>query len=87
MFVTPVTRQQAPQVELIEALFDLTPTEARIAGAVVAGKSVATIARAHGVTQNAVRMHLKSVFAKTGLGRQAELVSLLAMPSYGAAAL
>jgi DNA-binding CsgD family transcriptional regulator len=86
MFVTPVTRQQAPQVELIEALFDLTPTEARIAGAMVEGKSVATVARAQGVTQNAVRMHLKSIFAKTGVGRQAELVSLLAMPSYGAAA-
>jgi DNA-binding CsgD family transcriptional regulator len=85
MFVTPVTRQQAPQAELIEALFDLTPTEARIAGEVIAGKSVAAIARAGGVTQNAVRMHLKSIFAKTGVGRQAELVSLLAMPALGAA--
>ena len=85
MFVTPVTRQQAPRVELIEALFDLTPTEARVAGAVVEGKSVAAIARTQGVTQNAVRMHLKSIFAKTGVGRQAELVSLLAMPRYGAA--
>ncbi|HLH91496.1 MAG TPA: helix-turn-helix transcriptional regulator [Xanthobacteraceae bacterium] len=86
MFVTPVTRQEAPQVEVIEALFDLTPTEARVAGAVVEGKSVAAIARAQGVTQNAVRMHLKSIFAKTGVGRQAELVSLLAMPRYAAAA-
>ncbi len=86
LFVTPVARQPAPQVELIEALFDLTPAEARIAGAVVQGQSVAAIARAQGVTQNAVRMHLKSIFAKTGVGRQAELVSLLAMPPYGAAA-
>lgn len=86
LFVTPVTRQRAPQVELIEALFDLTPTEARIAGQVVEGKSVAAIARAQESTENAVRMHLKSVFAKTGVKRQAELVSLLASPPYGAAA-
>jgi hypothetical protein len=31
-------------------------------------------------------MHLKSVFAKTGVHRQAELVSLLTMPSYGGGA-
>jgi DNA-binding CsgD family transcriptional regulator len=84
LFVTPVTRQKAPQAEVIEALFDLTPTEARIAGAMVEGQPVAAIAQAEGVTQNAVRMHLKSIFAKTGVGRQAELVSLLAMPPYGA---
>jgi DNA-binding CsgD family transcriptional regulator len=85
LFVTPVTHQKAPQAELIEALFDLTPAEARIASQMVEGKSVAAIARAQGVTQNAVRMHLKSVFSKTGVTRQAELVSLLAIPPYGAA--
>lgn len=86
MFVTPITRQRAPQIELIESLFDLTHAEAGIAGQVVEGKSVAEIARAQGVSQNAVRMHLKSVFAKTGAGRQAELVSLLATPPYAATA-
>lgn len=83
LFVTPVTRQAAPQAELIEALFDLTPTEARIAGELVTGKSVAEIARVQHITANAVRMHLKSIFAKTGVSRQAELVSLLAGQPHG----
>jgi DNA-binding CsgD family transcriptional regulator len=86
MFVTAVTHHKAPQIALIEALFDLTPNEAAVASRLVEGKSVAEIARQQGVTQNAVRMQLKSVFAKTGVKRQAELVSLLALPSYGAAA-
>ncbi len=60
-------------------LFDLTPAEARITGLLVEGQSVATIARAQAVTENTVRMHLKSVFAKTGVSRQSELVSLLAL--------
>ena len=36
------------------------------------------------MTQNAVRMQLKAVFAKTGVKRQAEPVSLLAFPPYEA---
>jgi DNA-binding CsgD family transcriptional regulator len=47
---------------------------------------VAEIARLQKVTQNAVRMQLKAVFAKTGVKRQAELVSLLAFPSYAGTA-
>ena len=85
LFVTPVTHHAAPQTELIEALFDLTPSEAQVAARLVEGKSVSEIARAQKVTQNAVRMQLKSVFAKTGVKRQAELVSLLAFPSYAGA--
>jgi DNA-binding CsgD family transcriptional regulator len=79
LFVTTVTRHAAPHIELIEALFDLTPTEAVIAAQLVEGKSVAEIAQHQGISQNATRMQLKSVFAKTGVGRQAELVSLLAL--------
>ena len=79
LYLTPLAASKAPDVKLLEVLFDLTPTEARIAGLLVEGQSVAMIARAQAVTENTVRMHLKSVFTKTGVKRQAELVSLLAL--------
>jgi DNA-binding CsgD family transcriptional regulator len=37
------------------------------------------------VAQNTVRTELKSVFVKTGVHRQAELIGLLALPTYGEA--
>lgn len=83
LFVTPVMQSKAPDVRLLEVLFDLTPAEARVTSLLVEGKSVGMIARAHAVTDNTVRMQLKSVFAKTGVNRQAQLVGLLALPSYG----
>lgn len=83
LYVTPVAQSKAPDVRLLEMLFDLTPAEARVAGLLVEGKSVDMIAKAQAVAENTVRMHLKSVFAKTGVNRQAQLVSLLALPTYG----
>ncbi|MDP2334830.1 MAG: helix-turn-helix transcriptional regulator [Reyranella sp.] len=81
LYLTSLTTSKAPDVKLLEVLFDLTPAEARIAGLLVEGKTVEAIAAAQGVTDNTVRMHLKSVFAETGVNRQAQLVSLLALPS------
>jgi DNA-binding CsgD family transcriptional regulator len=83
LFVTPVQLQRAPPLALLEGLFDLTATEAKVAALLVEGQSVEAVAAAQGVMANTVRMHLKSIFAKTGVHRQAELVSLLAMPSFG----
>lgn len=83
LYLTPLTPSKAPDVKLLEVLFDLTPAEARIASLLVEGKSVESVAAAQGVTENTVRMHLKSVFAKTGVNRQSQLVSLLAMPTPG----
>jgi PAS domain-containing protein len=42
--LTPVTRPQAPQVELVQSLFDLTPAEARVARSLTSGKTVEAIA-------------------------------------------
>lgn len=77
LFLTPLTQQISPAPELLQALFDLTPAEARVASMIVDGKSVDLIARAQNVSLNTIRTQLKSVFAKTGVQRQVELVSLL----------
>jgi DNA-binding CsgD family transcriptional regulator len=74
---TPVTRPQAPPVELVQSLFDLTPTEARVARSIAAGKTVEVIAAEGGVSINTVRTHVRGVLEKTGCERQAEVVALL----------
>lgn len=58
--------------------WDLTPVEAEITTAVVTGHSTDKIARARGVTQHAVRWHLKQIFLKTGTHSRAELTAMIA---------
>ena len=77
VFLTPVVPNSSPAPELLQALFDLTPAEARIASQVTEGKSIEQIAASTTLSHNTIRTHLKSVFLKTGVQRQAELVSLL----------
>jgi DNA-binding CsgD family transcriptional regulator len=74
---TPMTRPQAPAVELVQSLFDLTPAEARVARSLASGKTIATIATEGGVSPETVRTHVRRVLAKTGCERQAEIVALL----------
>jgi DNA-binding CsgD family transcriptional regulator len=79
LVVTSFEKKHLPDERLFMQLFQLTPTEARVVGRLLQGESVKEIARAQDVATNTIRMQLKSVFAKTGVNRQAQLVSLLAM--------
>lgn len=58
-------------------LLELTPAETRLAEQLAAGKTVAEAAAATGVQVQTARTYLKHIFAKTGVNRQATLVSLL----------
>ncbi len=82
VFATFLSRSKAPGVALLQGLYDLTPSEARIAERVTAGHDVQGIAALLGVSPHTVRAHMKSIFNKTGVRRQAELVSLLAISSF-----
>lgn len=67
-------------VEIVERLrdwFDLTPSEAKIAAYIADGRTLEEYANDRGVSINAARFLIKGVFAKTGVGRQAELAALL----------
>lgn len=77
LVLTPVGAPQAPAIELVQTLFDLTPAEARVARSLVIGKTVEEIAADGAVSRNTVRTHLRGVMAKTGCNRQAEVVALL----------
>ena len=63
---------------MLASAFDLTPGEARVAVALVRGEQLNGIAAEHAVSINTVRTQLRAIFAKTGVARQSELVSLMA---------
>lgn len=78
LILTPVTAPQAPPIELVQSLFDLTPAEARVARSLATGRSVEDMAMRSGVTANTIRTQVRGVLEKTGCNRQAEVVALLA---------
>lgn len=81
LIVTPVLAPDAPLTEMLNGLFDLTPAEARLAKALASGATLATTAASFGVSPQTLKTQLKSVFEKTGVSRQADLVRLLAATS------
>lgn len=73
---TGARRSATPAI--LTRLFGLTPAEAALAVALSAGQRLEEHARRHSITLATARTHLARVFAKTGCGRQGELVALLA---------
>lgn len=61
----------------LRVLFDLTPTEARLATAIANGVDLTSFALRTGVSKETVRNQLKAIFDKTGARRQPELAALL----------
>lgn len=80
LVVTPLPAAGALSASLVQGLFDLTPAEARVARRIAEGATVDEIAQASGTAVSTVRAQLRSVFAKTGFARQADIVRLLATP-------
>jgi DNA-binding CsgD family transcriptional regulator len=78
LLLADLDRRSGPQPAVLAQTLGLTPAEAKVATLLAEGKSVEEIALAHGITENTVRMQLKSIFAKTGTRRQGELIALLA---------
>jgi DNA-binding CsgD family transcriptional regulator/PAS domain-containing protein len=72
----PDQRDSASQQTLAE-LFSLTPAEANVAILLTRGLSLAEVAQAQNISPHTARAQLKSIFAKTGVSRQAELVRMI----------
>jgi DNA-binding CsgD family transcriptional regulator len=64
--------------EIIAKTFKLTPAELRVLLAIVNIGGVPEVAAALGVADTTVKTHLGRLFEKTGTGRQADLVKLVA---------
>jgi len=69
-------RPAAP--EIIARSYGLTPSELRVLLAIVDVGGVPEVAAALGVAETTVRTHLARLYAKTGVGRQADLSRLVA---------
>jgi len=78
LVVTRLEPPAAPAAELLQGLFDLTPAEARVAREIGDGRTIDTIAEMFGLSRETIRSQLKAVLGKAGVGRQADLVAILA---------
>lgn len=58
--------------------YGLTPAEARVLVPILEGKTVAEAARDAAIATTTSRTHLNSIFVKTGVSRQSELIKLAA---------
>lgn len=74
LFYDPAQRRMA-NGEILQAMYGLTPAEARVAVLLSQGYITTEIADALKISVNGVKYHLKAIFGKTGVSRQSELVS------------
>jgi DNA-binding CsgD family transcriptional regulator len=64
--------------EVIARTYKLTPTELRVLLAIVEVGGVPEVAEALGIADSTVKTHLGNLYQKTGTGRQADLVKIVA---------
>ncbi len=72
----PDVQTTAPR-EILRQVFEFTPAEATLAMELANGLSLDEAAEALGIRRNTARTHLRAIFAKAGVTRQAELVRLV----------
>ena len=82
VFVQKAGHDASPALEMLAQQFELTPAEVRVLVAIMDYGGVAEVASALKLSPATVRTHLRHVFEKTGVRRQADLVKL--MTSYPA---
>ena len=71
-------RRSAAAPESIAAIFSLPDATARLIAALAEGVEAKSYAEQQGITMDAVKFHLKTAFAKTGLRSQARLLQAVA---------
>jgi DNA-binding CsgD family transcriptional regulator len=76
VFIIDPHNQQVISTRRLSALFALTDAEADICRHMVGGLSAAEIAEVRGVSEETVKSQFKTVYAKTGVRRRADLVRL-----------
>ena len=77
VFISDPDLHESASKQSLAELFELTPAEANLAILLARGLSLAEVSEAQNISQHTARAQLKSIFAKTGVSRQAELVRLI----------
>ncbi|MDR2298331.1 MAG: helix-turn-helix transcriptional regulator [Comamonas sp.] len=76
VFVRDTDGKADPSIRLAQQLFQLTPAETLLAIQLANGLSLEEAAEALNIRRNTARAHLRSIFSKTGVRRQTELVRI-----------
>ncbi|CEJ14957.1 helix-turn-helix transcriptional regulator [Phreatobacter sp. AB_2022a] len=71
------TSNLVPSASVLTGLFDLTPSEVRLATQLAHGTSLKSAAAACGIAFSTARSYLERIFVKTGVRQQSQLVALL----------
>ena len=77
VIVHDMASQSCANIEMLIAILGLTEAEAKLASALSAGHSIESSAALLGIRPATARSELKSVFRKTGVSRQQDLVRVL----------
>jgi DNA-binding CsgD family transcriptional regulator len=77
VFISQRGEQQPMAIEILRTVFDLSPTEARVATLIAKGEGPAMIAESLAISVNTVRSHLARAFSKTGASDQTALGALV----------
>jgi DNA-binding CsgD family transcriptional regulator/PAS domain-containing protein len=78
LFIRKVATGTQSSPEIIARAYGLTPAELRVLLAIVDVGGVPEVAAALGVAETTIKTHLANLFRKTGVGRQADLVKIVA---------
>jgi DNA-binding CsgD family transcriptional regulator len=78
LFLARPAGESTPDPQVLRDVLGLTMAEARLASVLNRGLSLVDAAKQLGIAHNTAKVQLRSVFAKTGVHRQAQLVALLA---------
>ncbi len=77
VFISDPNLQQPISVDNLVSVYSLTPSEAQVAISLSNGHSIEEIANISHHSPHTIRSQLKSIFRKTGVSRQSELIKLL----------
>lgn len=77
VFISDPEHQQTSNHQLLAQLFRLTRAESSLATRLARGETLTEAADSLGISPHTARAQLKSIFAKTGVTRQADLIRLL----------
>lgn len=77
LFLSPPSGAKKVSEVLLTDLFDLTPTEARVAAILTRGARPQEAADELGVSQTTIAFHIRNLLQKTGTNRQTDLIALI----------
>lgn len=77
LYVRDAVNKSSISSSVAKELFDFTPAETALALELANGLSLEDTAEKLGIMRNTARAHLRAIFSKTGVRRQAELVRVM----------